>query len=100
MSAASLCARPQSAANDASLRSRSMFCPAVVSSVPAWPVDNAMRDVVAGVAAWTSCLSWRPSVSISASGRPADAQLVREHGWSYDQCEHWITATLTATLLA
>ena len=32
--------------------------------------------------------------------QPVYAQLVREHGWSFDQCEHWITATLTATLLA
>ena len=38
---------PQSAAKEASLRSRSMFWPAVTSSGPAWPVETATRAVVA-----------------------------------------------------
>jgi len=32
--------------------------------------------------------------------QPVYAQLTREHGWSYDQCERWLTETLQGVLLA
>jgi len=34
------------------------------------------------------------------TSQPVYAQLTREHGWSFDQCERWITATLQSSLLA
>jgi hypothetical protein len=30
---------------------------------------------------------------------PAYAQLTQEHGWSFDDCEQWITTTLERALL-
>ena len=77
-----------------------MFCPAEVSGVPAWPVDPAIARRRRRRRGLDELLELAAECLDLASGRPADAQLVREHGWSYDQCEHWITATLTATLLA
>ena len=58
---------PQSAANAASLRSRSMFWPAVTSSVPAWPAETPTRAVVTGAVRAMSCLGCRSRWAISLS---------------------------------
>ena len=31
--------------------------------------------------------------------QPTYAQLTRDHGWTFDECDRWITTTLTSTLL-
>jgi AcrR family transcriptional regulator len=52
---------------------------------------GALRDGMAAedAAALIAVLTWQSIY----------AQLTREHGWSLDQCEHWITTTLQCTLL-
>lgn len=53
---------------------------------------GALRDdmTVDEAAALIATLTWQPVY----------AQLTRAHGWSYEQCERWITATLQSALLA
>jgi AcrR family transcriptional regulator len=52
---------------------------------------KALRDDVTAdqAAALIATLTWQPTY----------AQLTSEHGWSLDDCEKWITTTLTRTLL-
>jgi hypothetical protein len=49
---------PHSAAKEASLVRRSMFWPAVTTSVAAWPVETASSEVVRR-AAWATSLGYR-----------------------------------------
>ena len=44
-----------------------MFCPAVTSSRPAWPVEIPSSWMVRGAAARTSCSSSRSRTAISSS---------------------------------
>jgi AcrR family transcriptional regulator len=52
---------------------------------------GALRDGITAdeAAALMATLTWHPVY----------AQLTQDHGWSYDDCERWIAATLTSTLL-
>ncbi len=52
---------------------------------------GALRDGLSAdqAAALLATLTWRPVY----------AQLTQEHGWSYNDCERWITAALVGTLL-
>lgn len=52
---------------------------------------DALRDGLSAddAAALLATLTWRPVY----------AQLTQEHGWTYDDCERWITNVLVSSLL-